>query len=63
MVHVSYRPRIIDTILREALEECGVVWLQGPKWFGKTWTVSQIARSILMMQDPDESTNHALVNI
>ncbi len=58
MAHVSYRPRIIDTILREALESSGAVWLQGPKWCGKTWTASQIARSILMMQDPDESANY-----
>ncbi|MDW7657758.1 MAG: DUF4143 domain-containing protein [Bacillota bacterium] len=58
MAHVSYRPRIIDIILREALEASGAVWLQGPKWCGKTWTASQIARSILMMQDPDESANY-----
>jgi hypothetical protein len=58
VAHVSYRPRIIDIILREALEASGAVWLQGPKWCGKTWTASQIARSILMMQDPDESANY-----
>ena len=57
-MQASYRPRIIDTILREALEASGAVWLQGPKWCGKTWTASQIARSILMMQDPDESANY-----
>ena len=57
-MHENYRLRIIDTILREALEASGAVWLQGPKWCGKTWTASQIARSILMMQDPDESANY-----
>ena len=58
MTQASYRPRIIDTILRDALEASGAVWLQGPKWCGKTWTASQIARSFLIMQDPDESTNY-----
>jgi hypothetical protein len=58
MTQVGYRPRIIDEILKEALEASGAVWLQGPKWCGKTWTASQIARSILMMQDPDESANY-----
>lgn len=54
----NYRPRVIDTILKEALEASGAVWLQGPKWCGKTRTARQVARSILMMQDPDESANY-----
>jgi len=54
----TYRPRIIDAILRDALEASGAVWLQGPKWCGKTWTARQEARSILMMHDPDESANY-----
>ena len=58
MAQLSYRPRVIDTILKDALEVSGAVWLQGPKWCGKTWTASQVARSILMMQDPDESANY-----
>lgn len=58
MAQISYRPRVIDTILKEALEASGAVWLQGPKWCGKTWTARQMARSFLMMQDPDESTNY-----
>lgn len=54
----NYQPRVIDTILREALESSGAVWLQGPKWCGKTWTARQVAQSTLMMQDPDESANY-----
>lgn len=56
----NYQPRVIDTILREALEASGAVWLQGPKWCGKTWTARQAALSTLMMQDPDESANYLL---
>ena len=58
MPQTAYRPRVIDAILGDALESSGAVWLQGPKWCGKTWTARQVARSILMMQDPDESANY-----
>lgn len=58
MAQTSYRPRVIDTILREELEASGAVWLQGPKWCGKTCTARQMSRSFLMMQDPDESSNY-----
>ena len=54
----NYQPRVIDTILRDALAASGAVWLQGPKWCGKTWTARQVAQSTLMMQDPDESANY-----
>ena len=58
MAQISYRPRVIDTILKESLEASGAVWIQGPKWCGKTWTARQMSRSFLMMQDPDESANY-----
>jgi len=58
MVIKNYQPRVIDTILLEALAASGAVWLQGPKWCGKTWTARQVAQSTLMMQDPDESANY-----
>lgn len=58
MAQKSYQPRVIDTLLRESLAASGAVWLQGPKWCGKTWTALQVARSSVMMQDPDESANY-----
>lgn len=58
MATKNYQPRVIDAILREALAASGAVWLQGPKWCGKTWTARQVAQSTLMMQDPDESANY-----
>jgi len=45
-------------LLQESLAASGAVWLQGPKWCGKTWTALQVARSSVMMQDPDESANY-----
>lgn len=58
VVQKPYRPRIMDVILRDALDASGAVLLQGPKWCGKTWTARQVAQSVLMMQDPDESVNY-----
>ena len=54
----NYQPRVIDTLLQESLEASGAVWLQGPKWCGKTWSARQVAQSALMMQDPDESAGY-----
>ena len=45
-------------LLQESLAASGAVWLQGPKWCGKTWTALQVAQSSVMMQDPDESANY-----
>lgn len=58
MAQKIYQPRVIDSLLQESLAASGAVWLQGPKWCGKTWTALQVARSSLMMQDPDESANY-----
>ena len=54
----NYRPRIADSLLREALRASGAVYIQGPKWCGKTWTALQQANSVLMMQDPDQTANY-----
>lgn len=58
MAQKPYQPRILDIMLQDALEASGAVWLQGPKWSGKTWTALQAARSVVMMQDPDETANY-----
>ncbi len=47
-----YRKRIVDQILQDKLESKGAVLIEGSKWCGKTTTATQIARSILYMQDP-----------
>lgn len=50
----NYRARIVDKILKERLEAKGAVLIEGAKWCGKTTTASQIAGSILYMQDPSK---------
>lgn len=47
-----YRNRIVDGILGKKLRAKGAVLIEGAKWCGKTTTASQIAKSILYMQDP-----------
>lgn len=47
-----YRNRIADSILGKKLRAKGAVFIEGAKWCGKTTTASQIAKSILYMQDP-----------
>lgn len=48
----AYFPRIADFVLKERLASKGAVLLEGAKWCGKTTTASQVAGSILYMQDP-----------
>ena len=48
----KYRNRIADGILDRKLRAKGAVLIEGAKWCGKTTTASQIAKSILYMQDP-----------
>ena len=47
-----YINRIADGILGKKLRAKGAVLIEGAKWCGKTTTASQIAKSILYMQDP-----------
>lgn len=48
----QYYPRIIDELLKKKLRTSGAVLLKGPKWCGKSTSASQIAKSMIYMQDP-----------
>lgn len=48
----QYYPRIIDELLKKKLRTSGAVLLKGSKWCGKSTSASQIAKSIIYMQDP-----------
>ena len=50
----TYRPRIADSLLADALGAAGAAHLVGPKWCGKTTTALQQAASAVYFQDPDE---------
>lgn len=49
---MSYYKRTADALLQDLLDAFGAVLIEGPKWCGKTTTASQLANSILKMQDP-----------
>jgi predicted AAA+ superfamily ATPase len=51
----AYRPRVVDSELREALESVGAVLVEGPKAVGKTWTASQITRSEVRLDIDDRA--------
>lgn len=39
----KYIPRIIDTIIKEYLDDFTAIYLRGPKWCGKTYTSEHFA--------------------
>jgi len=54
----KYLPRLIDKTLDFYLETFGAILLEGPKWCGKTTTATIHVKSILKMQDSDQSKNY-----
>lgn len=52
MKNESYKPRIIDSKVKEYLSAFGAVCIEGPKWCGKTWTSSYHSKSEIYMGDP-----------
>lgn len=48
---MNYYKRTADALLQDLLDAFGAVLIEGPKWCGKTTTASQLANSILRMQD------------
>jgi predicted AAA+ superfamily ATPase len=54
----KYLKRITDKVLDIALESSGAVLIEGPKWCGKTRTAEEKAKSILYMQDSDNSASY-----
>lgn len=48
----GYRPRIIDSEIKNTMELFGAVCIEGPKWCGKTWAAMDKANSIIALNDP-----------
>jgi len=58
MAEKIYLSRLCDQELQIALQSSGAVLIEGAKWCGKTRTASVAAKSILYMQDPDNSASY-----
>lgn len=48
----NYRPRVIDSLLKDYLQAFGAICIEGPKWCGKTWTAENSCKSKFMLGDP-----------
>lgn len=55
---MSYIPRICDNVLKQQLNSSGAVLIEGAKWCGKTSMALKASRSVLFMQDPDNSKGY-----
>lgn len=51
---MKYLSRIADDLLERKLRSSAAVLIEGPKWCGKTSTGTQIANSVIYIQDPDK---------
>lgn len=60
---LEYRPRIIDSAIKQRLKSAGALLIEGPKWCGKTTTAKQAAKSILNLGDPEELSKARLIAI
>ena len=55
MATLPYRPRIVDAVISERLQDFPAISLLGPRASGKTTTASRHARAILRLDDPGEA--------
>ena len=55
---MEYLKRIADEELALRLEAFGAVQIKGPKWYGKTTTALQQAKSAIRLQDPDRRAGY-----
>ena len=53
MGEYKYKKRVADSLLDLQLESAGAVLIEGPKWCGKTTTAEQKAKSVLLLDDPE----------
>ena len=49
----KYIPRLTDSLLKETASNFPAVLVRGPKWTGKTSSCEQLAKSALLLRDPD----------
>jgi predicted AAA+ superfamily ATPase len=58
MDKIHYLSRICDKELQDILSSAGAVLIEGAKWCGKTSTAENVAKSKLLMQDPDKTKSY-----
>lgn len=59
-----YKPRLIDSVIKEYLLVVKAICIEGPKWCGKTWASSFQASSEFYVGDPTNNfSNRRLAEI
>lgn len=58
MLLAKYTNRLVDQNLADELEIFGAVYITEPKWCGKTTPGLQVAKSALVLQDPDQRSRY-----
>ena len=53
-----YKDRIIDKKIELYLKTFGAIYIEGPKWCGKTWTSRYHANSEFLIADPKGNFNN-----
>lgn len=48
----KYKKRVVDDIIKQYLNICGAICIEGPKWCGKTWTSFKHSKSAFYVGDP-----------
>ena len=51
----KYIPRIIDTIIKEYLDDLTAIYLRGPKWCEKTYTSEHFTNSEIKLNIKSQS--------
>lgn len=59
----AYLPRVMDDELRDALAFAGAVLIEGPKYCGKTWTASQVARTVVRVDDEQNTQVQSALDV
>jgi len=57
----KYLSRLCDKELQLALKSAGAVLIEGAKWCGKTSTANNAAKSVVYMQDPDNTQSYQVM--
>ena len=61
MKNDKYLKRICESTLKKMLRLSGCVWIQGPKWCGKTTTAKIFAKSVINMHDEGQIISSKLL--
>lgn len=57
----TYKSRVYDRLILDALEAKGAVLIEGAKWCGKTTTAEQISKSVIYLNNPKHLQQYMMI--